>query len=120
MAPRLPVVLAGVLAACLASSAFGQEASLQDWSQTAARGAFELCRADAPDAARVAEHGEVWGWPPFVGFQEHPEGYRREAGDDSRRTYEHGDGQAYVDATVQSGSVTSAAPANVLYFRCNV
>jgi hypothetical protein len=120
MAPGLRLLLAGVFAAAsLGGAAFAQEDSLQDWSQTAARGVFELCRGDAPDAARVAEHGQVWGWPSFQGYQEHPEGYHREAGGDSRRTYEHGDGSTYVEATVQSGTVTSVAPADVHYFRCN-
>jgi len=90
------------------------------WSQTAARGLYELCRADAPDAAKVADHGEVWGWPPFMGYLEHPEGYKREAGGDSRRTFQDHELSAYVEATVQSGEVTSAAPAQVQYFRCNM
>jgi hypothetical protein len=111
--------LAGALAASLGTSALAQEDSLLDWSQTAARGVFELCRDDAPDAARVAEHGEVWGWPSFQGYQEHPEGYHREAGGDSRRDYQLGDGTTYVEATVQSGTVPSVAPADVRYFRCN-
>jgi hypothetical protein len=104
----------------LAAGAWAQAPGLLDWSQTAARGVFDLCRADAPDAARVAEHGEVWGWPRFVGYLEHPEGYKREAGGESRRTYQLGDASTYVEATVQSGEVISAAPADVHYFRCNV
>jgi hypothetical protein len=90
------------------------------WSQTAARGLYELCRADAPDAAKVAEHGEVWGWPPFMGYLEHPGGYKREAGGESRRTFQDHDLSAYVEATIQSGEVSSAAPAQVQYFRCNM
>jgi hypothetical protein len=118
-----PGSIAAVLAAGLlafAGTASAQEQGLLDWSQTAARGVFDLCRADAPDAARVAEHGEVWGWPTFVGYLEHPEGYKREAGGESRRTYAVGDAGAYVEVTVQSGKVTSAAPADIRYFRCNV
>lgn len=97
-----------------------QDEDLQGQSQTAARGLFDLCRADAPDAAKVVEHGEVWGWPEFVGFLEHPDGYKREAGGESRRTFQSGDQSAYVEATIQSGEVTSAAPAHIDYFRCNV
>jgi hypothetical protein len=115
----MPLVL-GVAAMSLGGVARAQAPGLLDWSQTAARGVFDLCRADAPDAARVAAHGEVWGWPPFVGYLEHPEGYRREAGGESRRSYELGEASAYVEVTVQSGQVTSAAPADVRYFRCNV
>lgn len=89
------------------------------WSNTAARGLFDLCRQDAPDAAVVAEHGEVWGWPPFMGYLEHPEGYKREAGGESRRTFAYGAKDTFVEATIQSGVVTSAAPAEVTYFRCN-
>ena len=89
------------------------------WSKAAARGVFDLCRQDAPDAAVVAEHGEIWGWPRFMGYLEHPEGYRREAGGESRRTFEYGGKNTFVEATVQSGVVTSAAPAEVRYFRCN-
>ena len=90
------------------------------WSKATARGLFELCRADAPDAARVAEHGEVWGWPRFMGYLEHPDGYKREAGGESRMIHQDGDLTAYVEGTVQSGIVTAAAPAEVRYFRCNM
>ena len=120
MALKWMSLLAGVAALSLAAGARAQEPSLLDWSQTAARGVFDLCNADTPDAARVAEHGEVWGWPRFVGYLEHPEGYRREAGGESRRTYALGEANAYVEVTVQSGTVTSAAPATLGYFRCNV
>jgi hypothetical protein len=89
------------------------------WSDTAARGLFDLCRQDAPDAAVVAEHGEVWGWPHFMGYLEHPEGYKREAGGESRRTFTYGAKDTFVEATIQSGVVASAAPAEVRYFRCN-
>jgi hypothetical protein len=108
--------------ACGAASpaALADEDDVLAWSQTAARGLYALCLADAPDAAKVAEHGEVWGWPPFMGYLEHPDGYKREAGGDSRRTFEDHDLSAYVEATVQSGEVTSAAPAQIQYFRCNM
>jgi hypothetical protein len=89
------------------------------WSKTAARGLFDLCRQDAPDAAVVAEHGEIWGWPHFMGYLEHPEGYKREAGGESRRTFSYGAKDTFVEATIQSGLVTAAAPAEVRYFRCN-
>ena len=36
--------------------------------------------------AKVAEHGEVWGWPRFMGYLEHPDGYKRQAGGESRRS----------------------------------
>jgi hypothetical protein len=68
----------------------------------------------------VAEHGEVWGWPRFMGYVDHPDGYRREAGGESRLTHQDGDLSAFVEATVQSGVVTAAAPAEVRYFRCNM
>jgi hypothetical protein len=90
------------------------------WSIEAARGAFDLCRSDAPDAERVAEHGEVWGWPRFVGYLDHPKGYQREAGGESRREFTYGDKTAFVQLGVQSGQVVSAAPAVIRYFRCNV
>jgi hypothetical protein len=123
--PRLPglaLISALGLGALLASAplAAAQETSLADWSLTAARGVLDLCRADAPDAAAVAEHGEVWGWPSFVPYLEHPEGYKREAGGQSRRAYTLGDTTTTVEVTVQSGEVTSAAPANIHYFRCDV
>jgi hypothetical protein len=92
---------------------------LLSWSQTAARGLFDLCRQDAPDAAVVADHGEIWGWPRFMGYLEHPEGYKREAGGESRRTFEDGGKSTFVEATIQSGTVTSADPAQIRYFRCN-
>jgi hypothetical protein len=103
-----------------AAPACAQEENLLVWSQVAARGLFDLCREDAPDAAAVAEHGEIWGWPPFKGYLEHPQGYKREAGGESRRTLQKGDASAFVEATIQSGTVTSAQPANIRYFRCNV
>ena len=109
----LIAALAGVV------PAMAQDQSLLAWSQTAARGLFDLCRQDAPDAAVVAEHGEIWGWPRFIGYLEHPEGYKRQAGGESRRTFDKGDASTFVEATIQSGIVTSAAPANVSYFRCN-
>jgi len=90
------------------------------WSSVAAQGAFDLCRSDAPDAGKVADHGEVWGWPTFVPYLEHPLGFKREAGGESRRSFTFGDVTAYVEVTVQSGEVASAAPAQVRYFRCNV
>jgi hypothetical protein len=117
-----PFIALGAVMLCglAAPAAQADEDDVLAWSQTAARGLFQLCQADAPDAARVAEHGEVWGWPPFRGYLEHPEGYKREAGGDSRREFQDHDLSAYVEATVQSGAVTSAAPANIQYFRCNM
>lgn len=113
-------VLLGAATPAIGRAQEGDEQSLADWSQAAARGLFDLCRADAPNAADVVDHGEVWGWPPFIGYQEAPEGYRREAGGQSRRTRKVGDTTASVDATVQSGEVTFVAPARIHYFRCNV
>ena len=115
--PSLAIAAAALLAA---GSAGAQDDDPLAWSQAAARGAFDLCRADAPDAAAVADHGEVWGWPPFAGYLAHPEGYRREAGGESRRRFAAGDKTAYVELTVQSGVVSAAAPAVVRYFRCDV
>jgi hypothetical protein len=100
--------------------ALADEADVLNWSKTTARGLFELCRADAPDAAAVAEHGEVWGWPRFMGYLEHPDGYKREAGGESRLTHQDHDLSAYVEATIQSGVVTSSKPDPVRYFRCNM
>jgi hypothetical protein len=120
MAPKLkPLIFAAALSLA-AGAACAQAPSPLDWSQTAARGLYDLCREDAPDAALVAGHGEVWGWPPFGGYTEHPEGYKREAGGESRRTYVAAGETAYVEATIQSGVVTSVAPANLHYFRCNL
>jgi len=90
------------------------------WSKTAATGALDLCRDDAPDAAAVAEHGEVWGWPHFVPYLEHPDGFQREAGGESRRTFQAAGKSAFVELTVQSGQVTAAAPAGLRYFRCEL
>jgi hypothetical protein len=111
-----PVLIAAL---ALAAAAKADDDPLLAWSKTAARGLFDLCRQDAPDAAVVADHGEVWGWPRFMGYLEHPEGYRREAGGESRRTFEYGGKDTFVDATIQSGVVTSAGPSEVRYFRCN-
>lgn len=111
-----PILIAAL---ALATASQADDDPLLAWSKTAARGLFDLCRQDAPDAAAVAEHGEIWGWPRFMGYLEHPEGYRREAGGESRRTFEYGGKDTYVEATIQSGVVTSAAPAEVRYFRCN-
>jgi len=116
---RSPVALILVALLAAAPALAADDDPLLDWSQTATRGLFDLCRQDAPDAAVVAEHGEVWGWPHFMGYLEHPDGYRREAGGESRRTFDDGGRQTFVEATVQSGVVTSAAPAQVRYFRCN-
>ena len=109
------------LVSCLAAAvgARAQQPSLLEQSRSAERGLFDLCLQDAPDAARVAEHGEVWGWPRFMGYLEHPEGYRRQAGGESRRVFHDGDQTAFVEATVQSGVVDTAQPADVRYFRCN-
>jgi hypothetical protein len=107
------VIVAGAPAAA-------DEADVLAWSKTTARGLFKLCMADAPDAAAVAEHGQVWGWPRFMGYLEHPDGYKREAGGESRMTHQDHDLSAYVEATVQSGVVTTAKPDPVRYFRCNM
>jgi hypothetical protein len=103
-----------------AAPAAADAADVLAWGETTARGLFQLCRADAPDAAAVAEHGEVWGWPRFMGYLEHPDGYKREAGGESRLTHQDHDLSAYVEATVQSGVVTTAKPDPVRYFRCNM
>ena len=116
---KLPLAI-GAAALLAAGAASAQDDDPLTWSQAAARGAFELCRADAPDAAKVTERGEVWGWPPFAGYLGHPDGYRREAGGESRRQFAAGDKTAYVEMTVQSGQVVAAAPANIVYFRCNI
>jgi hypothetical protein len=108
-----------IAAAALATASKADDDPLLAWSKTAARGLFDLCGQDAPDAAVVAEHGEIWGWPRFMGYLEHPEGYRREAGGESRRTFEYGGKATFVEATIQSGVVTSVGPAEVRYFRCN-
>jgi len=122
MRPRLPHLTLLALAATLLAGApvVAEETSPADWALTASRGVLDLCRADAPDAAAVAEHGEVWGWPSFVPYLERPDGYKREAGGQSRRSYTLGDTTTTVEVTVQSGQVTSAAPANIHYFRCDV
>lgn len=111
------LTVAPVLSAAPALAA--DDDPLLAWSRTAARGLFDLCRQDEPDAAVVAEHGEVWGWPHFMGYLEHPEGFKREAGGESRRTFEYGGKDTFVEATIQSGVVTASAPAEVRYFRCN-
>jgi hypothetical protein len=119
--PRRSLFALAPFAAALAAAPAlaADDGPLLAWSKTAARGLFDLCLQDAPDAAVVAEHGEVWGWPRFMGYLEHPEGYKREAGGESRRTFEDGGKATFVEATIQSGLVTSAAPATVRYFRCN-
>ena len=111
---------AAAVVAAAGGPAFADEADVLAWSKTTARGLFELCRADAPDAAAVAEHGEVWGWPRFMGYLEHPEGFKREAGGESRMTHQDHELSAYVEATIQSGVVTAAQPDPVRYFRCNM
>ncbi len=113
----LSFIAAAALTAVPALAA--DEDPLLAWSKTAARGLYDLCLQDAPDAAVVAEHGEIWGWPRFMGYLEHPEGYKREAGGESRRTFDYGGKSTFVEATIQSGVVTAAAPADVRYFRCN-
>jgi len=119
-APARSLLALTLVASLTAAPAFAaDDEPLLAWSKSAARGLFDLCRQDAPDAAAVAEHGEVWGWPRFMGYVEHPDGYRREAGGESRRTFEDDGKQIFVEATIQSGVVTSAAPAEVRYFRCN-
>jgi hypothetical protein len=122
MALRKVVAALGAAALVIAAAApaAADEAETLAWTQTIARGLFKLCLADAPDAAVVAEHGEVWGWPRFMGYLEHPDGYRREAGGESRMTRQDGDLSAYVEATIQSGVVTTAKPDPVRYFRCNM
>jgi hypothetical protein len=117
-----PLIIAALAAVTLGSTtaAAQDDADLLSQAEAAARGVFDLCRQDQPDAAKVIEHGDVWGWPRFVGWIEHPEGYQREAGGESRRTFQVGDSAAFVEAAIQSGVVTSAAPAVVRYFRCNI
>jgi hypothetical protein len=117
--PVAAATLASALALALPSGALAQDDLLSS-SQTAARGLYQLCLEDAPDAGRVAEHGEIWGWPPFEGYLEHPEGFKREAGGESRREFTKGDTTAFVEATVQSGEATAALPAHIVYFRCNM
>ena len=111
---------AAALVIAAGAPACADEADMLAWSQTTARGLYKLCLADAPDAAAVAEHGEVWGWPRFMGYVDHPEGYKREAGGESRMTHQDHDLSAFVEATVQSGVVTTAKPDPVRYFRCNM
>jgi len=122
MALRKAIAALGAAALVIAAAApaAADEAETLAWSQTIARGLFKLCLADAPDAAVVAEHGEVWGWPRFMGYLEHPDGYKREAGGESRMTRQDGDLSAYVEATIQSGVVITAKPDPVRYFRCNM
>ncbi|MFI4975898.1 MAG: hypothetical protein ACHP84_15260 [Caulobacterales bacterium] len=117
MPPRLAAL---ALLTLLAAAPAGAQDDPGAWTTAAARGAFDLCREDAPDAARVAEHGEVWGWPRFAGYVEHPIGFKREAGGESVRSIGSADKPASVELGVQSGVVTSAAPVLVRYFRCNV
>jgi hypothetical protein len=117
---RLPLIAAALVSALAAAGAGAQDNDPLAWSTQAARGAFDLCRADAPDAARVAEHGEIWGWPKFVGYLQHPKGYEREAGGESRRDFVAGTQTAFVELGVQSGQVTSEAPTNIRYFRCDL
>jgi hypothetical protein len=112
--------LSAVAVVAASAPASADEADVLAWSNTTARGLFKLCLEDAPDAAAVAEHGEVWGWPRFMGYLEHPDGYKREAGGESRLTHQDGDLSAFVEATVQSGVVTTAKPDPVRYFRCNM
>ena len=112
------IALVGVVAAGPGRAQDDQ--SLLAWSQAAARGILDLCRAGAPDANQVIEHAEIWGWPHFMAYQEAPEGYTREAGGQSRRSYKLGDQSADVVVTVQSGEVASGAEAKVQYFRCNI
>ena len=119
MPRRTLFALALTATLAFASASAADDDPLLTWSQTATRGLFDLCRQDAPDAAVVAEHGQIWGWPRFMGYLEHPDGYKRAAGGESRRTFDAGGKSTYVEATIQSGSVTSAAPADVRYFRCN-
>jgi hypothetical protein len=118
------LLLAFTLTASLAATICAAAPAADDdpllvWNRAAARGLFDLCRQDAPDAEVVAEHGEIWGWPHFMGYLEHPEGYKREAGGESRRTFDYGGKGTFVEATIQSGLVTASAPAQVRYFRCN-
>jgi hypothetical protein len=113
-------LLALITATVVAGPSFGQQDDPVAWSTQAARGAFDLCRGDAPDADRVAEHGQIWGWPTFMGYQETPRGYKREAGGESRRDFSHDGKTAYVELEVQSGEVTSETSANIHYFRCNL
>jgi len=115
------VALGGAALLMLASATLAQAPQTpSDWAKEAARGVLDLCRQDMPDAGAVVEHGEIWGWPRFVPYLEHPEGYKREAGGESRRSYTLGDVTAEVEVTVQSGAVADAAPAAVRYFRCDV
>ena len=109
-----------VAAAGLAAPAWAQDSDPLAWSTQAARGAFDLCRSDAPDAGTVAEHGEIWGWPRFTGYLQHPKGYEREAGGESRRSFTAGTKSAFVELGVQSGLVASAEPAHIHYFRCDL
>jgi len=113
------LALTGALAGAQPTRA-QEEQSLLGWSQSAARGILDLCRQGAPDANQVIEHAEIWGWPHFMAYQETPEGYTREAGGQSRRSYKLGDESADVEASVQSGEVASGTEAKVHYFRCNV
>lgn len=112
------LALVGVVAA--GPGCAQDDQSLLAWSQAAARGILDLCRAGAPDANQVIEHAEIWGWPHFMAYQETPEGYTREAGGQSRRSYKLGDQSADVVVTVQSGKVASGTEAKVQYFRCNI
>jgi hypothetical protein len=108
------------LAAGPALAQDGAPQSLVDWSATTARSAFVLCRGGEPDASEVTEHGQIVGWPSFTPYLEHPDGFKRTAGGESRKTDSLGDATAYVELTVQSGQVTAAQPADITYFRCNV
>ena len=111
----------GLALAFLALPAFAQDADPKAWAATAATGAFDLCRGDAPDAQAAAEHGEAVGWGPFTPYLEHPDGYRREAGGEARLSLrQEGGPSTGAELTVQSGLVVSETTATVRYFRCNV
>jgi len=115
-----PCLAALGLAAGLAGPAPAQDSDPLAWSTQAARGAFALCLSDAPDAGTVAEHGEIWGWPRFSGYLQHPKGYEREAGGESRRSFTAGTKSAFVELGVQSGVVSAVEPARIHYFRCDL
>lgn len=118
----LTAAFAALVGVCMAAPVgrAQDQPSLLDWSQTTARGILDLCRKDGPDANQLIEHAEIWGWPHFMAYQETPDGYTREAGGQSRRSYKLGDETASVDLTVQSGFVASETEARVAYFRCNI
>ena len=89
--------------------------TLLAWSKTAARGLFDLCRPTRPTPPWWPSTARSGAGRRFMGYLEHPEGYKREAGGESRRDASRtATKSAYVEAACRAAWSPPPSPAGPL------